>query len=62
MLLGDVNGDGKVDITDVFFVAKACGVIIGSFNWDPTCDVNADGKVDITDLFLTCKNYGQTDP
>lgn len=54
----DVNGDGKIDITDIFLVAKAFGSTPGSFNWDPRCDVNGDDKVDITDLFLVAKYYG----
>jgi len=42
--LGDLNNDGKVDITDVMIPALA----LGSF--DPVADVNGDSKVDITDV------------
>jgi PKD repeat protein len=55
----DVNGDGKVDVTDIFLVAKAYGSSPGEPGWDPRCDVNGDGKVDITDLFIVAKHYGE---
>jgi len=55
----DVNGDGKVDITDIFLVAKAYGSLPGFPGWDPRCDVNGDGKVDIVDIFLVAKHYGE---
>jgi PKD repeat protein len=55
----DVNGDGKVDVTDIFLVAKAFGSTPRSSNWDPRCDVNGDGKVDISDVFLVAKHYGE---
>ena len=51
---GDVNGDGKVDIFDLSFIAAHYG---GS---DPAADVNEDGQVDIFDLTVAAGNYGQT--
>ena len=41
---GDVNGDGKVDQTDVTAVKNALGTT------DASADLTGDGKVDITDL------------
>ena len=55
----DVNGDGKIDIKDIFRAAKAYGSQPGSPNWDPACDVNKDGKVDIKDIFGIAKHYGE---
>ena len=49
---GDVNGDGVVDIDDVFAILAA---------WGPcdACpeDVNDDGVVDIDDLFEVLANW-----
>ena len=46
---GDVNGDGKVDISDL----NVCiNIILGTASQSsyPDADVNGDGKVDITDV------------
>jgi len=59
-IVGDANGDGKVDITDIFLVAKAFGETPDRPRWDPNMDLNEDGKVDITDIFIVAKNYGKT--
>jgi hypothetical protein len=51
---GDVNGDGKVNIDDLFEILN---------NWgpcDPGCaaDLNDDGIVNIDDLFIVLNNWG----
>ena len=47
----DINGDGKVDTTDLVLVAASFGeTISGSVNPNP--DVNGDGVVDILDLLI----------
>ena len=55
-LVGDVNGDGKVDIVDI-------GVIIDNYGKTPVvnkaADINNDGVVDIIDIGLTIDNYGK---
>jgi hypothetical protein len=46
-LVGDVNGDGTVNIMDV----QACvNHILGKQNWGKTSDVNGDGGVDVIDI------------
>jgi hypothetical protein len=46
---GDVNGDGKVDVSDVFYLVNAL------FGGGPapvgSGDVNGDGKLDASDVF-----------
>ena len=59
-LLGDVNGDGSVDASDLFDLSKAYGSEPGDPNWDPDCDFNWDNKIDASDLFDLSKNYGKT--
>jgi len=55
----DVNGDGKIDLKDVYRVAKAYGSFPGHPRWDPACDFNKDNKVDLKDYYPVCKNYGK---
>ena len=52
----DVNGDGVVDIDDVFAVLGAWGPCS-----DCPEDVNGDGGVDIDDLFEILANWGPCD-
>jgi hypothetical protein len=58
-ILGDVNGDGKVDRSDLSVLSTAYGSNSSNSNWNPICDVNWDGKVDVLDLFNLSKNYGE---
>ncbi|MGD0029071.1 MAG: dockerin type I domain-containing protein [Candidatus Bathyarchaeia archaeon] len=59
-LVGDLNGDGKVDGKDVAIVAKAFGAYPGHPRWDSTADLNGDGVVDALDLAIVAKNFGKT--
>lgn len=51
-LIGDVNGDGKVDSSDLQIVKAALGTIAGQPGYDPRADVIRDGVVDSADLAL----------
>jgi len=59
-LIGDLNGDGKVDIKDLAILAKAFGSSPGNPRWNAACDLNGDGKVDLLDAAILMKNFGQT--
>ena len=48
-LLGDVNGDGEVNITDVSFIQKYIAEIPTSVFIDEAADTNEDGDIDIND-------------
>jgi len=53
--LGDVSGDGKIDIVDALFVARyAVKLPVSNFN-AKAADVNCDGKVDIVDALLIAR-------
>jgi len=54
---GDVNGDGIVDASDLFYLGKAYGSDQSMSNWNPDCDFNGDYKVDASDLLDLNKNY-----
>jgi uncharacterized repeat protein (TIGR01451 family) len=70
---GNVNYDQKVDLKDVYAVAKAYGSERNETGGQychiptrsccphmPSCDVSNDGKIDLKDYFTTCKNYGKS--
>jgi len=61
-LMGDVNGDGRVDLKDLALVARAFGSTPGSPNWNPAADVNGDGVVNMKDIALVARNFGQHYP
>ena len=59
-LVGDINGDGKVDIKDLVLFIKAFGSYPSHPRWNSEADLNGDNKVDIKDLVLLIKNFGKT--
>ena len=59
-ILGDINGDGIVDIFDLAIIAFAFGSQPSSSNWDPRADLNSDNKVDIFDAVMLANNFGKT--
>jgi parallel beta-helix repeat protein len=59
-VVGDVSGDGKVNLVDVFSVALAYGSVPGMTKWNPNLDVNNDGKINLIDYFTTALNYGKS--
>ncbi len=54
--LGDVNGDGIINIVDI-------GIVIDNYNklpiTVPSADINHDGSVDIIDIGIIVDHYGQ---
>lgn len=55
----DINGDGIINVMDIFAVAKAFGSEPGDPNWDPRCDVNDDLIVNVMDIFAVAKHFGE---
>jgi uncharacterized repeat protein (TIGR02543 family) len=58
-LLGDVNGDGRVNLIDIAIAAKAFGSTPSSPRWNLAADINGDGIVDMKDLALIARNIGE---
>lgn len=55
-LAGDMNRDGKVDITDV-------SILLSNWHTSNTiADLNLDGTVSIRDLSILLSNFGKTEP
>jgi len=59
-LLGDIDGDGDVDMFDFGIFAQAYGSIDGDPNYDARCDFDNDGDVDMFDFGIFAQNYGTT--
>jgi PKD repeat protein len=55
----DVNGDGKINLVDVYAVALAFGSMPGYPNWNPACDFNHDGVVNLKDYYPVCLHFGE---
>jgi len=58
-IVGDVNGDDKVDIKDLAIAAKSYGSNIGYPTWSPDADLNDDGRIDIRDVVIIARNFGR---
>jgi hypothetical protein len=58
-MLGDVNADGVINLSDLIKAAKAFGAIPGSPAWDPQADILQDGIVNISDLVKIAQRFGQ---
>jgi parallel beta-helix repeat protein len=61
-ILGDVNGDGTVDLKDLVLLACAYGSTPGCTNWDANADLDGNGRVSLTDLVTLATHYGQHYP
>ena len=59
-MVGDVNGDGIVDVVDLSLVAVAYGTFIGEPSYDPEADLNKDGVVDVYDISTVSIHFGDT--
>jgi len=56
---GDVNGDRKVDMKDIYACILAFMSKPGQPKWNPVCDINNDGVVDMKDIYTAIRNFGK---
>lgn len=61
-ILGDVNGDGRVNIVDISLVAVSFKTEPGDTKWNPNADVNDDNKINIIDMSKVAIHFGEVDP
>ena len=61
-IMGDVNGDGIVDIFDIGSISSHWypGPPVGPLGYDMYADVNSDGAVDIFDIGIVSAHWGET--
>jgi hypothetical protein len=56
-IIGDINGDGTVNINDLTLWDSAFNSKPGEPNWNPQADINGDGIVDKEDGIQIIQNY-----
>jgi hypothetical protein len=61
-ILGDTNGDLKVNLQDLQLLDQAYGSKPGDPNWNPNADIDGNGSVDLIDLTILANHYGQHYP
>jgi parallel beta-helix repeat protein len=61
-IVGDINGDCRVDMTDVGYAARRFGIGPSSLLWNPNVDINDDLKIDMKDIGTVCRHFGQSWP
>jgi len=58
-LIGDVNGDEKVDMKDVMAAVQAFNSFPGQPRWNPNADIDNNGRVDMRDLVIIVLNFNR---
>jgi PKD repeat protein len=61
-LVGDINGDGTVNILDSILLANAFNSVPGDLNWNLNADLNGDGVVNILDAIILANHFLQHYP
>jgi hypothetical protein len=61
-VLGDVNGDGKVDIKDIAQLVQVFHTFPGKPNWNPLFDLDRNGVIDMRDIAICVMNFGKSAP
>jgi hypothetical protein len=61
-LIGDLDGDGDVDLNDLAILLGAYGTCVGDTGYLETADIDNSGCVDLSDLAELLAHYGETYP
>jgi len=60
-LLGDVDDNGVVDISDLYALSAAYGSVPENPSWNEEADMNGDNEVNGLDMSALVKKYGETE-
>ncbi|HVP93165.1 MAG TPA: dockerin type I domain-containing protein, partial [Acidobacteriota bacterium] len=58
-LVGDVNGDGMVNLKDVLLAGLAFGSTPDSPKWNQHADINSDNMIDMLDIYAIASHFGE---
>jgi pimeloyl-ACP methyl ester carboxylesterase len=61
-ILGDIDGNFKVNLADLVALAQAYASRPGDSNWNPNADIDGNGTVGLSDLVVLTQHYGQHYP
>ena len=61
-LVGDLDGDGDVDLSDLQILLAAYGACIGDANFNEAADIDDNGCIELADLQTLLAHYGETSP
>jgi len=61
-VMGDVNGDMRVNITDAIAVSTVFGLREDQSGWRGECDLNGDARVNILDAIALATSFGTQAP
>lgn len=56
-LRGDIDGDGQVNVFDIFVIAEHWNAQAGQPGFDPACDLDGDGAINVFDIFVLAENW-----
>ncbi|MEM2994796.1 MAG: CARDB domain-containing protein [Candidatus Bathyarchaeia archaeon] len=56
-IMGDVNGDGTVDMKDIHAIGEAFLSSPDDPKWNPDADLDKNGTIDMKDVRLACINF-----
>jgi hypothetical protein len=56
-ILGDVNGDGIVDVVDISIQVDAFLAELGHPRWNPDADLDHDRIIDLADVSITIDHF-----
>ena len=59
LVLGDLSGNGRIDIDDATIIGRAWNSQPGDGNWEARADLNGDGVVNILDMVIIQRNWGK---
>ena len=57
-ILGDIDGDGDVDLSDLATLLASYATCTGDPGYNPAADFDASGCIDLSDLATLLANYG----
>ena len=61
-IMGDVDGDGIVNMRDIQIICDAYGSSPERPEWNPYADLNRDRRIDLRDIGLSAINYQKSCP
>ena len=59
---GDIDGNFRVQLSDLVLLAQAYGSRAAVSNWNPNGDIDGNGVVGLSDLVILAQHYGQHYP